>query len=299
MDISVTGESISSCSIYANPKHVKYFDAIDIDSFVFDAFCYSEKYFILVMTKIYNDAKFGRINIKFKKYIDFVKLVFRSYNNLPYHNSKHSIDVVVNTYHIIKIINKKKRLLSNIEIFSLVIAMLSHDAGHFGRTNPYIAKNYPEMVEKYGEVSTLEYYHLDITKIALKHSDVLSNFSNKIQNHIIKIIDTTIIATDIFTTKDLIMHPITDITKDIMYKTIAKCADIGHVYKSFAIHKKWTNAIQLELGLFCENICSTQCIFFDKYAIPLFEFANLVFKDMNEITEKVYTNKAHWLSLVE
>jgi 3'5'-cyclic nucleotide phosphodiesterase len=51
-------------------------------------------------------------------------------SNNPYHNWHHAIDVFQSTYRFI-VVCEASMFLSELEIYSLLLAALAHDAGHF------------------------------------------------------------------------------------------------------------------------------------------------------------------------
>jgi hypothetical protein len=72
------------------------------------------------------------LNITTSKFLDFLIDVEKKYYDTPYHSFYHAADVVVVLYYIIVDL-KAKKYLSNLEIATLFISAICHDAGHVSR----------------------------------------------------------------------------------------------------------------------------------------------------------------------
>jgi hypothetical protein len=273
--------------------------------------CNKELY-IDTMKKFYEHYRFDIIKIDLKKYIAFVNEIYLAYNNyIIFHSAKHSLDAVVMMHQLIDAIQIRERIFSNYEIFGLIIGMLAHDVGHFGLNNMYIAKYMPDMIEKFGASSTLEYFHLSKTNEIIEKTGLINDLPLSYQTQILSIVETLIIATDPLTTSSLIKEDIESSTvthtktrldgtythhQNNKIKLIAKCADMAHFIRDAYVHQKWSQKItdefhhqgDLELKTYgsitiplCNrkgcNIVKSQIWFIQNYVLPLFKFANHVF----------------------
>eukprot|EP00931_Biecheleriopsis_adriatica_P113365 TRINITY_DN8837_c0_g1_i1.p1 TRINITY_DN8837_c0_g1~~TRINITY_DN8837_c0_g1_i1.p1 ORF type:complete len:1016 (+),score=160.59 TRINITY_DN8837_c0_g1_i1:34-3081(+) len=88
----------------------------------------------------------------------FHNAVLRQYNELPYHNYQHAIDVLHVIYRFQSLL-ETKRWLTRIEQYALLVAALGHDLGHFGRTNPFLMETRDDLALQYNDKSPLEMMH--------------------------------------------------------------------------------------------------------------------------------------------
>lgn len=72
---------------------------------------------------------FDTLNITTSQFLDFLIDVDKTYNDTPYHSFFHATDVVVVLYYILMDL-KAKRYLTDLEIATLFVSTICHDAGH-------------------------------------------------------------------------------------------------------------------------------------------------------------------------
>ena len=72
---------------------------------------------------------FDTLDMTASQCLDFLIDVDNTYNNTPYHSFFHATDVVVVLYYILNDL-KARRYLTNMEIATLFISAICHDAGH-------------------------------------------------------------------------------------------------------------------------------------------------------------------------
>lgn len=199
-------------SIYFNPWLYNTSDLIEDILYMFENLGFLEKFFIR-----HNTMK------------SFIIRVYNRYTTTPYHSFVHGFDVV----HFLYIIHKQMNLLkyiSYIDLFSLFIAAICHDIGHFGLNNAtlvgiyiyicmYIELSHPIAI-LYKNQPTLEMMHMHIatdllincyedddthinTDISLQSStatssstSIISGLSLEDQEYVIRKIQTLILATD-------------------------------------------------------------------------------------------------------
>lgn len=80
------------------------------------------------------------------------------YKNQPYHNFAHAVDVTHTVYQVLGLV-EASRWLTGIDTYSLLVAAISHDLGHFGRTNPFLVETRHELALRYNDNSPLENMH--------------------------------------------------------------------------------------------------------------------------------------------
>eukprot|EP00929_Paragymnodinium_shiwhaense_P055348 TRINITY_DN27732_c0_g3_i1.p1 TRINITY_DN27732_c0_g3~~TRINITY_DN27732_c0_g3_i1.p1 ORF type:complete len:852 (+),score=239.92 TRINITY_DN27732_c0_g3_i1:154-2709(+) len=108
------------------------------------------------------DSEIGRVTGK--HYTDpltfgnFFESAMGGYNDLPYHNAPHALDV---THTVFRLIVEAHAIewVSSVEIYALVVAALSHDLGHQGVTNQFLVETKHEWALHYNDASPLENMH--------------------------------------------------------------------------------------------------------------------------------------------
>ena len=113
---------------------------------------------------------------------DFIKEIVKYYdrNKAIYHNDLHAGDVMQTVYTIfIKGNMKEKMKLSELDIFSILVAALCHDFKHPGTNNAYNINARTKYAMRYNDLHVLENYHISQTFKVLsnKKYNIFQNFS--------------------------------------------------------------------------------------------------------------------------
>jgi len=90
---------------------------------------------------------------------NFYQEVMKGYNDLPYHNRMHALDVAHTVYRYLVISGIGEWAASGVEQTALLIAALGHDLGHEGRTNPFLVEKRDPLALTYNDASPLENLH--------------------------------------------------------------------------------------------------------------------------------------------
>ena len=88
-----------------------------------------------------------------------------------YHNFHHGCDVMHTTFRLI-IVSKLQTVFSNLELFSMLIAALSHDVGHPGVNNAFLVKTRSDLAMFHNDKSPLENMHCSLLYQLLKKTDL-------------------------------------------------------------------------------------------------------------------------------
>lgn len=97
-----------------------------------------------------------------------------------YHNDLHAGDVMQTVYTIFTQGNLEiKMKLSELDIFSMLVAALCHDYKHPGTNNQYNVNARTKYAMRYNDISVLENYHISQTFKVLSHKqfNIFANFS--------------------------------------------------------------------------------------------------------------------------
>ena len=113
-------------------------------------------------------------------FLNYFNALESSYNENPYHNSRHACDVTNSLIFFIENSNLVHHL-SQIELLSAIIASLAHDVGHPGLTNRFLIYNRDPMAIRYNDISCLENMHAALTFKLL--ADENNNFMKELPDN--------------------------------------------------------------------------------------------------------------------
>lgn len=206
--------------------------------YVFNQFNLLEKY------QITNDLFF----------IFLVKLR-STYNDAPYHNWIHAIDVLQYVCYQIKKSNFESILTSN-ELLSLCVGAICHDAGHEGLNNVYHQKAETPLGILYKDLSVCEMHHcaVAISIMEKDESNIFYAIPKDDLKSIWKLIINLILATDMAHHFKLLKNAndimdqgpinLSNSSHRLMALTmIIKIADISNVSRPFDIADKWCDVL--------------------------------------------------------
>mmetsp|Transcript_124312 Transcript_124312/g.247824 ORF Transcript_124312/g.247824 Transcript_124312/m.247824 type:complete len:1077 (+) Transcript_124312:60-3290(+) len=130
----------------------------------------------------------------------FITDVQSGYNNQPYHNFLHAVDILQTVFQFMKVTESVK-WMHNIDQYALMIAALGHDIGHEGFTNEYLRSTGHSWALMYNDSSPLENMHcsklLDIcSKGKEECKDIFGRCSLEDQKEARKVIINCILHTD-------------------------------------------------------------------------------------------------------
>jgi len=275
----------------------------------FDVFLYNNDTFFDFLVYLFDNRNFSGLGVDKSNYLKFTKTLKDKYLCNPYHNFSHAVDAVFTLNFFLTFL---KEQLTLIEIFSLLMSMLCHDVGHFGRTGRYVSEYIKTFVEKYGQDSPLEQFHLSEAKAIIDDTNLLLGMSDDDKGKFYNIFDRCILATDPANSKKFLES----FNGTMLFELLMKCADIGNSLKSFNIHEKWVMKIMEEFysegkviklteklqPLFNENmkheIPQQQVGFCNFYTKPHFQKLSIYLTNGDEILKFVEENENVWKSKI-
>ncbi|KAH0788625.1 3'5'-cyclic nucleotide phosphodiesterase family protein [Histomonas meleagridis] len=199
-----------------------------------------------------------KFKISNKLFFNFLFKLRETYNDVPYHNWIHAIDVL--QYVSYQIITAKfYDILTSYELLSICIAAICHDANHKGLNNPYNEKAETPIGILYKEQSVMEMHHCAMTSYILSHDEcnLLYNISESEVIKIYKNIFKLILATDMAHHFKLLKNAndimdqgpinLSNESHRLMTMTmLIKVADISNVSRPFPIAEKWCDVLAEE-----------------------------------------------------
>ncbi|GAB1599790.1 dual 3',5'-cyclic-AMP and -GMP phosphodiesterase 11-like isoform X2 [Argonauta hians] len=123
--------------------------------------------------------------------------VKKNYRNVTYHNWRHAFNVTQTMFCMIKTGNMAS-ILTPCEQIALIVATLCHDLDHRGQNNQFQIKTMTPLAQLYS-TSTLEHHHFDqcIMILNTKGNDIFNNISQDEYRNIIRVLEGSILATDL------------------------------------------------------------------------------------------------------
>ena len=128
----------------------------------------------------------------------FITEVDNIYRDNPYHCFKHAIDVTHTTYLYILMVRESLNM-TQLEMFSLLVAALVHDMDHPGVTNAYLIATRDPLAMTYNDESVLENLHLErFFSLCQNNEDanILSGFDDDTYRRVRRSIIACVLHTD-------------------------------------------------------------------------------------------------------
>ncbi|XP_050439387.1 dual specificity calcium/calmodulin-dependent 3',5'-cyclic nucleotide phosphodiesterase 1C-like isoform X3 [Adelges cooleyi] len=166
----------------------------------------------------------------------------------PYHNNLHGADVA-QTVHYMLFQTGLMNWLTDLEIFAMLIAAITHDYEHTGTTNNFHVMSGSDIALLYNDRAVLENHHISCTFKLLRDDDcnILVNLTKEEYREFRSLMIDMVLATDMSfhfqqlkTMKTLISSPEPTIDKSKAMSMVLHCADIAHPAKEWKLHYKWT-----------------------------------------------------------
>lgn len=121
----------------------------------------------------------------------------RYVNSNTYHNYKHGVDVCFTSYRLL-VVPGLTHVLSDLEVFSVLVGAIAHDVGHIGVNNLYLVKTKHSLALQHNDRSPLENMHCVVLYELLGKdaTNIFVNLDEKQWREARKIILTIILGTD-------------------------------------------------------------------------------------------------------
>lgn len=209
-------------------------------------------------------ALFKKYNLidKFKisetKLTNFLKCIESGYQDMPYHNAQHGVDVTRAMHYFLWTGGLRKHMTDQ-ELFAAITGSIIHDYDHPGTDNLYLVKSKESRALLYNDKSVLENHHAAQASIlAMKEeNNIFKNISSAEHSVVRKIIIDLVLATDLSTHGEVVQQFNTtvaggnmDLSKDdnrrLALKMALKCGDLNHAAKPIALHKIWSMKVTEE-----------------------------------------------------
>ena len=188
------------------------------------------------------------IGINKSDLLSYIQTIRRLYRQNHFHNFKHAVCVTHITYMLIKSSPSLKSLLTNSEIFAILLSALVHDVDHPGHTNEFEINAKTHTAIKYKNISVLENHHCFIALQKINESGLFLNVSIIDRNMINNMIIACIMATDMSLHFDLLDEFRDNKKGKTIGKMILHLADLSNPLRPFSISKSWAICLYKEFS---------------------------------------------------
>ncbi|XP_073986809.1 dual specificity calcium/calmodulin-dependent 3',5'-cyclic nucleotide phosphodiesterase 1-like isoform X3 [Rhodnius prolixus] len=208
----------------------------------------------------------------------------------PYHNNLHATDVA-QTVHFMLCKIGLMNWLTDLEIFSTLIAAIIHDFEHTGTTNNFHVMSGSDTALLYNDRAVLENHHISASFRLLKDDDcnILQNLSREEYREFRTLVIDMVLATDMSfhfqqlkNMKNLLSLAEPTVDKSKALSLVLHCCDISHPAKRWDLHHKWTTRLleeffrqgdkERDLGLPFSPLCDRNNIMIAESQIGFIDF---------------------------
>ncbi|XP_059489350.1 high affinity cGMP-specific 3',5'-cyclic phosphodiesterase 9A [Neocloeon triangulifer] len=235
----------------------------------------------------------------------FLFQVYENYNDVPFHNFRHSFCVAQMMYALIWAAGLQKRM-GDLETLMLITSCICHDLDHPGYNNIYQINARTELAIRYNDISPLENHHCSIAFQILSRPEcnIFKRFTFELFRQVREGIIRCILATDMARHNEILeqfreITPVFDFSNtahtNLLSMVLIKVADISNEARPMEVAEPWLDRLLQEFftqsdkekleGLPVTPFMdrdkvtkpSSQCSFIGLVLLPLFEaLANLL-----------------------
>ncbi|XP_015183310.1 PREDICTED: calcium/calmodulin-dependent 3',5'-cyclic nucleotide phosphodiesterase 1A-like isoform X7 [Polistes dominula] len=208
----------------------------------------------------------------------------------PYHNNLHAADVA-QTMHYILCQTGLMNWLTDLEIFSSLVAAIIHDYEHTGTTNNFHVMSGSDTALLYNDRAVLENHHTSASFRILREDEcnILQNLSREEYREFRSLVIDMVLATDMSyhfqqlkNMKNLLSLAEPSVDKSKAVSLVLHCCDISHPAKRWDLHHRWTTQLleeffrqgdkERELGLPFSPLCDRNNTLVAESQIGFIEF---------------------------
>ncbi|KAL9647651.1 hypothetical protein ABK040_015141 [Willaertia magna] len=296
----------------------------NMESHEFDVFSHSIEQLMRGVVQMFEQlGLLETFKISPTRLLDFLRLVRDHYNNNPYHNFIHALDVSQFVYHCL-CVERIASMFAPLDVLALMFSAIVHDVCHPGFNNNFLVNIKHELALVYNDVSVLENHHASQAFYLLRSCNICENLTKDEYRDFRRLVISTILSTDMahhfeiltkFQTR-LQTGPLSRESKEDkqqLMSIVLKCADVSNATRPQTIAKRWSEHLlneffhqgdeERERGLPISplmdrhniDIAKSQLNFIDYIAYPLFKTL-LTFSPHfnNTVGETIKKNREFW-----
>jgi len=246
-------------------------DVSKVNSWSFDVLNYQQQELFEVNQYIFSQfGIFNDFSLPIPVFEAFMLEMSKQYKKEnTYHNFFHACDVCHTVYRLI-MLSELHKILSPLEIFSLIVAAISHDVGHPGVNNAFLVKSKDKLAFMHNDRSPLENMHCSTLYQIMQdpNKNVMCGLTDSQWRESRKLITSAILGTDMIhhfkqissvqiflevngqEVKDFLSGKTEEVTclnkndeRIFIAELFLHAADIANPYKPFDICKKWAMVV--------------------------------------------------------
>lgn len=283
----------------------------------FDITSLSEPAKIEFILKMLTQMKFLEFfNLTLPELTDFVMKIRSSYNDLPYHNWSHAVDVAQFAYMILYSGNIVD-IFKPYQVNAIILAALLNDAGHDGFTSSFHVKISSPLIYVFGEASPQEHNHMSIA-VPLVQYDLVKDNKEYTENQSFWYFLTQLILSTDMQSHPMYMDRFARINSEInkanegnmllLAQLIIKISDCAHCIRQFENYKSQSEnlfkEIQNENNILREmdkkidtnrllSMHESEIAFLDEVVSPMLAILAKI-GDVSVLQNQVKSNKEKW-----
>lgn len=265
----------------------------------------------------------SKIGINPHDLLEFLIEIRHHYNQVPYHNWFHALDVTQFVFFIATKVQLND-ICNDTEIFALLLSAISHDTEHNGLTNNYHRNTHSLFAHLASDMPPLEHHHSEMAIYLSKR--MLSKFDEAKRDDIGHFIINCIMATNMEIHKQFLTD-FKEVQKHfdknnnehrlLLAQIILKAADLSNTVRDFECAESMSTKLQTESfrqgdfeeakGLpkspMCDRnskdpLCKGQVGFYKFVAGPFMNELHNFFPNLSENAQQFESNLNHWEELL-
>lgn len=260
-----------------------------------------------------------KVGVITEDFLRFLVILRRHYNDVPYHNWFHAVDVTQFVFSVISIV-KINTYLTNHEVFGLLLAAICHDTDHNGMNNRFHRNAHTVFAHLAPNLPPLEHHHSCITMDLAR--GILSPIDPAEKPQLCDFIINAIMATDMEQHKNFLenfkkiqdkFEQKSQDHRQLLAQIILKAADLSNTVRDFGeanrmaakltdeTHKQGDEErrLGLEVSPMCDRndptpLCKGQIGFYKFVAGPLMKELHDFFPALSDNQRQFEENLATW-----
>eukprot|EP00735_Rhodelphis_limneticus_P014510 TRINITY_DN8546_c0_g1::TRINITY_DN8546_c0_g1_i1::g.8577::m.8577 TRINITY_DN8546_c0_g1::TRINITY_DN8546_c0_g1_i1::g.8577 ORF type:complete len:370 (+),score=41.20,sp/Q23917/PDE2_DICDI/30.36/3e-43,PDEase_I/PF00233.14/3.5e-55 TRINITY_DN8546_c0_g1_i1:135-1244(+) len=202
-------------------------------------------------------ALYRRLHLNRSTLLNFLSTMSMHYYDVPYHNFTHAVDVLQFAASLATR-PEARHVLSDLDIFCLLVACVGHDAEHEGVTNDFLVCTKSQRAVIYESRAINESHHAATTLHVILNSsgcNVFEGLSEAECESALATIRDLILCTDMASHKDFVqelvhhgdyLDPSSKYDRTLLMRAIIKCSDIGNLARPVSIATEWGQLVKEE-----------------------------------------------------
>lgn len=243
----------------ASPKAIQS-AAKDLPQLYFNQFSHKDDEFVGLIKAMFEDfGIFAEFGVELPVFNGFMHAMQESYKSEnPYHNYRHAFDVTQMSYYFVKQTSAAS-ILTNWDIFLLIICCIAHDLDHNGYNNLFHINSQSPLAMIYNDASVMENHHSSLLLKVLGRSEtnLLANVDEKQKMEAKQKMVQIILSTDmsshfdvtnkfklkvdsgVFGEKDAETGVASEEDRTILQNLLMHASDLSNAARPFPIARRW------------------------------------------------------------